>query len=126
MALVGGGRFLQQPLFAGDLADVILALPDAPGAAGRIFNVCGPSVIESRKYYETIGLHLGKTVEIVEVPVAGYAEKHPERTPFLCDRVCDTSKLEKTGVPAPRTAPEDGLAEHVRSLREPGDPLGHR
>ncbi len=59
LRLVAGGRLLQQPLFAADLADVVLDLAGRSSAAGRIFNVRGPDTVESRHYYELIGEALG-------------------------------------------------------------------
>jgi nucleoside-diphosphate-sugar epimerase len=116
LRLVGGGHFLQQPIFAADLVDTILSCADNPSAHGGIFNVAGPDIVESRRYYEIIGEILGKQVEIEEIPVADYRAAHPDRVSFLCHRIYDLSGLERSGLAVPSTRLEAGLRAHVESL----------
>ena len=113
LRLVGGGHFLQQPIFAADLAAAILSCAGSPGAHGEIFPGAGPDLIESREYYRIIAEVLGVELRVEELPVAEYAVQHPDRLPFLCHRVYDLSKLHDCGVRVPDTPIEDGLREHV-------------
>jgi len=108
LKLVGGGRFLQHPIYAPDLAEVILSAAGQP-AAGGTFNVAGPDVLESRVYYQLLGRLLGREVLIEEVPVAGFLEEHPEKAPFCCDRSYGLSALKGSGLHLPATSLENGL-----------------
>ena len=54
LKLVGGGHFLQQPVLADDLADLILSCAGRASTFGRIYHAAGPDVIESRGYYRVI------------------------------------------------------------------------
>lgn len=116
LELVGGGWFLQQPVFAPDLAATILACAAVPAARGETFMVPGPDVLESRRYYETLGELLGVPVAIAEVPVDVHRATHPEHDPFLCHRVYDRTKLARHGLPAPATPFRDGLRVHLAAL----------
>src|SRR5205814_6070860 len=51
LALVGGGHFLQQPIFARDLANLIVTATGSARTHGEIFCAAGPEIIESREYY---------------------------------------------------------------------------
>lgn len=108
LKLVGGGRFLQHPIFAPDLAEVILSAADATNADG-IFNVAGPDVVESRAYYQLLGRLYGKDVSIEEVPVAGFLKEFPEKAPFCCDRSYNLSALRASGLHLPATSLDNGL-----------------
>ena len=116
LRLVGGGHFLQQPILARDLARLILAAPECPGAACRIFCAAGPDIVESRRYYEIIARAVGTTIRIEEIPVSSYRTEHPEHASFLCHRIYDLDALGDAGLPVPATPLADGLREHVRSL----------
>ena len=117
LRLVGGGRFLQQPLFAPDLADTILDLAGRSGAAGRIMNVRGPDTVESRRYYEIIGQALGVEVGFEEIPLESFARENPDKASFLSHRVYSIERLAATGARLPATPLAQGLAEHVAALR---------
>jgi nucleoside-diphosphate-sugar epimerase len=116
LSLVGGGAFLQQPLYCGDLVDVILSAVERDSARGVICNVSGPDVIHSHDYYRIIGEILNKEVRIAPVSTAEYLAQHPERDSFLCDRVYDTHTLKSCGLAVPSTKIEEGLRLHVQSL----------
>lgn len=116
LRLVGGGHFLQQPIYAANLAETILSCADNSAAHGGIFNVAGPDIVESRRYYEIIGEILGKRVEIEEIPVADYRAAHPDRASFLCHRIYDLGGLGRSGLAVPSTPLETGLRAHVESL----------
>lgn len=135
--LVGAGHYLQQPVFAPDLARVILELGGAQGArasapedrlapsgavlgfvspVGQVLNVAGPDIVESVDYYRLVADVLGAELRVTEVPVEGYRAEHPERETFLCHRFYDLGRLEATGVRLPDTPLRDGIARHVESL----------
>ncbi|MFA6962715.1 MAG: NAD-dependent epimerase/dehydratase family protein [Opitutaceae bacterium] len=114
--LVGAGHFLQQPVFAPDLARVILATPEAPASSGETYMVPGPEIIESRRYYEVIGALLDRPVRIEEIPVDTYRDTHPDKDPFLCHRIYDSAKLVRHGLPAPATPFIEGMRAHLHSL----------
>lgn len=116
LRLVGGGRFLQQPVLAGDLARVILEAAGNPKTFGQTFNVAGPDIVESREYYQIIAATLGVPLKIEELPVETYHAAHPEAASFLCHRIYDLSKLAAAGVTPPQTSLTDGLRVHVTSM----------
>jgi len=116
LRLVGGGHFLQQPILARDLADMILNLRTNERTFGKVFNAAGPDIIESRRYYAIIAALLGVSLTVEEIPVYEIRMKHPEVDPFLCHRIYDRSRLEESGVWLPSTPLEQGLREHVESL----------
>ncbi|MBV7327503.1 NAD-dependent epimerase/dehydratase family protein [Chloroflexi bacterium TSY] len=96
--LVGGGHFLQQPVFAPDLADLILSLPGNESCHQQIYGTVGPDIIESRTYYQIIATILGTELQIEEVPVGAYLAENPGQASFICHRFYDinlNSGLEK-------------------------------
>ena len=116
LQLVGGGYFLQQPILARDLAELILSMAGLESTQRQIFCAAGPDLIQSRDYYQIIASALGVPLTIAEVPVTTYLTDHPESAPFLCHRIYDLTKLRATGVAVPATPIEQGLQEHVQSL----------
>jgi nucleoside-diphosphate-sugar epimerase len=116
LQLVGGGRFLQQPILARDLADLVLSVSGNEKTYGQVFNAAGPDIIESREYYAIIAGLLGVGVQFEELLVGEYAAAHPNAAPFLCHRFYDLGKLQATGAAVPNTSVEAGLREHVESL----------
>ncbi len=116
ISLVGGGIYLTQPVFVDDLANSMLDCADKPGAYNRIFCIGGPKAVENRRYYEIIGQLLDRDVNIKEIPLTGYLEKHPEYSGHLCHRIYDLSALMEAGVRLPDTPLETGLKIHLKSL----------
>lgn len=116
LQLVGGGYFLQQPIFARDLADFILALQGNPKAYSQIFNTAGPDVIESSKFYQIIADLLDVELQIEELAVDAFLAENPRTSSFFCHRLNDMSKAAALGIPLPSTSIEDGLREHVASM----------
>lgn len=114
--LVGGGHFLQQPIFVDDLAATILSVAGNSNATGRAFNVAGPDVIESWQYYQIVADVLGVDLRVEEISVQAYLAEHPERAPFMCHRFYDTSSLKDAGLRVPSTSIERGLHLHVEGL----------
>ena len=121
LRLVGGGHFLQQPIFADDLARLILSTMGNPQTAGRIYPAAGPDIIESRRFYGIIADLIGTDLHVEELGVCDYLREHPEQAPFLCHRVYDLSALAAAGLTVPTTPIADGLGEHVRSLLQAED-----
>ena len=116
LQLVGGGHFLQQPVFARDLAELMLSMWNNPATFGQIFCVRGPDTVECREYYRIIADALGVEMRVIEVSVDEHYAAHPELAAFLCHRLYDLSKLAATGAKLPATSLEQGLREHVASL----------
>lgn len=117
LSLVGGGHFLQQPLYAADLAALILSAAGQAQSFGRIFCVAGPEIIESRTYYQIIADCVGVLLRIQEIPVDATLVSHPQMAPFLCHRIYDLSRLRHCGLRVPETPVAHGLRVHVESLR---------
>lgn len=120
LELVGGGRFLQQPVRAEDLAETILSAAGNRSAFNRIFNVAGPDIIESRHYYQIIADVLGVELKVKEIPVDAYLAEHPEKAPFMCHRIYDRCALNAAGLRVPSTPIEEGLRLHVEGLLQAG------
>jgi nucleoside-diphosphate-sugar epimerase len=116
LTLVGGGHFLQQPIYGADLARTILSCTGNDNAHGQIYVTAGPDIIESRTFYQLIGEILGVTVQINELPVQQFLAEHPDRHSFCCHRIYDMSKLRDHGLYVPSTPLAQGLHAHVESL----------
>lgn len=114
--LVGMGIYLIQPIYVDDLARVLVECVDKEKTYGQIFCIGGPEAVENRLYYECIGDALGVPVQIEEVPLQGYLEKHPEYSGHLCHRIYDMTKLKEAGVALPSTSLQEGIRMHLRSL----------
>jgi nucleoside-diphosphate-sugar epimerase len=111
-----GSAYLQQPIFAPDLAKLLLSVHGNKNAVGQIFNAAGPEFVESHEYYRHIGEALGIEVKWEDVHAPPYLAEHPEKAPFLCHRIYDLSRMKAAGLAAPSTALKDGIAVHVRSF----------
>jgi nucleoside-diphosphate-sugar epimerase len=116
LRLIGGGRFLQHPVFAPDLAATLLDLPGKEKSVGQIYNIANPDIVESRRYYEIIGEILGESVFIEEVPTERFLSENPDKAPFCCDRVYDLGRLKASGLKIPATTLQEGLRQQVVSL----------
>ena len=123
MRLVGNGKFLLQPVYAGDLAEAMLAAAELDSARNRTFCIGGPDVITNRQYYELLGEILECPVCFENIPLNGYLDSHPEYSGHLCDRVYDLRRLEEAGLPLPKTGLREGLTRQVRWLEaHPAEP----
>ena len=116
LRLVGGGHFLQQPILARDLADLLLGFAGRADLHGRLFQAAGPDIVESVTYYRIIADILGVELGVDEVPVRSFLADNPQAAPFLCHRIYDLHALRDAGLPVPATSLSAGLAEHVASL----------
>jgi nucleoside-diphosphate-sugar epimerase len=113
---VVGASYLQQPIFAPDLARLMLSVVGNPAAVNRVFNAAGPEMVESHMYYRLVARALGLPIEIRQIDPVGYLAQHPDKAPFLCHRIYDLTRLHGSGLKTPDTPLAVGLAEHVRSL----------
>lgn len=116
LQLVGGGHFLQQPIFVKDLAELMHSAIGNEAAYGGTFCTAGPDIIESKYYYEVIADILGVELRIEEIPVRQALAEHPEMLPFFCHRIYDLSEITAAGLKTPSTPIEEGLRIHTQSL----------
>lgn len=116
LRLAGGGYFLQQPILARDLAELILSLDGNPATYRQVFCAAGPEIVESRAYYQIIADILGVALRIEELPVETFLAAHPDALPFLCHRFYDLSKLAASGALLPHTPLVTGLHEQIAAI----------
>ena len=116
LRLAAEGRYLQQPVYVDDLADVALGVMGSPEAVGAICNVAGPEIIESRRYYEMVAELMGCVANIESVSTDAVLAENPAARPFLCHRIYDLERLAQTGAPVPATPMIDGLARTLGGL----------
>jgi nucleoside-diphosphate-sugar epimerase len=119
LTLIGGGHFLQQPVYAPDLATMILSAAGNDRAKGEVFHAAGPDVVESKAYYEIIARHLQVDAQFVEAPIDAFLARQPDRASFCSHRVYTMEKARSAGLTIPATPLVDGLAAHVKSLHSP-------
>lgn len=115
LRLVGGGHFLQMPVFSEDLARMILDCAAKPSSYGQIFNAPGPDIIPSWRYYEIIAEHLGVILQVEEVMIADLLKREPERLQFCSHRVYSTDAAKHAELYIPDTPVEVGLKLHVEA-----------
>lgn len=117
LKMVGGGHFLQQPILAGDLAELVLSCASNDEAVHKIYQAAGPDIVESRAYYQIIADVLGVDCRFEETPVDAYLRANPDKAPFLCHRIYDLSRMAADGLARPATPLVDGLRQHVDALQ---------
>lgn len=118
LALVGGGHFLQQPIFAPDLAELILSVYGNTQANRTIFQAAGPDIVESRAYYQIVADILGVPLNVEEVSVMETLAETPTLSDFFCHRIYDLTKLKECGLAIPSTPLAEGLEQHVAAKLE--------
>jgi len=116
LTLVGGGHFLQQPIYAADLARIILSCAGNPHCHGQIYVTAGPEIVESKEFYQIIGEILGLPVTVDELPVQQFLAENPDRASFCCHRIYSMDKLREHGLYVPDTPLRAGLRAHVESM----------
>ncbi len=114
--LVGGGHFLQHPVFVRDLAESILSLHGNPKTIGEFFNIGGPEIIEAADYFRIVAKVLGVELKIEELSVSAHLAAHPEDAPSCANRIYSMAKLQAVGGKLPATLMEPGLREQVESM----------
>jgi nucleoside-diphosphate-sugar epimerase len=118
LQLVGGGHFLQQPIFVHDLAAMAFSCLGNPRASGEIYFAPGPDILASWRYYRIIADVLGVALNVTEAPISAYLAAHPQRAGFCCHRVYDDAKARAHGLAMPATPIAEGLARHVHALQQ--------
>jgi nucleoside-diphosphate-sugar epimerase len=113
LTLVGGGFFLQQPVFAEDLWTMAVSCFNNEHTNGQIYFAPGPDIVESREFYRIIANILGVDLTIDEVSITDYLREHPEHASFCAHRVYDTGKAKRHALKLPGTPPRLGLSRHV-------------
>tara|TARA_Y100000589_G_scaffold149658_1_gene142836 strand:- start:4298 stop:5233 length:936 start_codon:yes stop_codon:yes gene_type:complete len=122
LTLVEGGRLLQHPIYAPDLAMTILSAMTDQKSVGKILNIAGPDHFESHVYYSTLGKLLDRDVTIESISAADFLADHPDKAPFCCDRIYDLTALEQTDLSIPKTSLEEGLKQMLVSISKPFNP----
>lgn len=121
LRLVGGGHFLQQPVFAPDLAAMILSCADKTAAISQIYMAPGPDIVESIEYYRIVARLLGVELNAEECSIAEFLAEQPVAQAFCCHRVYSSEKAAAHGLAVPATPLAEALRIHVESmLRESG------
>jgi uncharacterized protein YbjT (DUF2867 family) len=67
---VPGGRRLQQPVHAADVADAVLAAAERPAAAGRGYDVAGPEPLTFTELLQTAAHAVASRTRFVPVPLS--------------------------------------------------------
>ena len=116
--LAGGGYFLQQPIFAEDLANLILSVVGNEKSYNKIFQSAGPEIIESRTYYKIIADILEVDLTVNEVPVQDVLTANPDLAFFLTHRIYDLQSLKQADLRVPSTSMRDGLYKHTIAILE--------
>jgi len=65
----GGGRTKIQPVYVDDVAKAALAVGETNDAAGRVFNIGGPNLIEQATFLRIAGNIMNNNVRIARVPL---------------------------------------------------------
>jgi nucleoside-diphosphate-sugar epimerase len=115
LRLLGGGHFLQHPIYVDDLCALAFACARTPRTRGQLYFAAGPDVIESRRFYQLIAECLRLPITIEEAPITPYLREHPDHLPFCCHRLYRLDKLIGHGLPVPATDVRTGLTRHLAS-----------
>jgi uncharacterized protein YbjT (DUF2867 family) len=68
LPLIGGGEQKFQPVYVGDVADAIVQALTDSSAAGRTYELCGPTVYSFKELMELVMSETGRHVGLVPVP----------------------------------------------------------
>jgi uncharacterized protein YbjT (DUF2867 family) len=104
--VIGSGERRLQPIWIDDVAGMVAAATDLPGAAGRTFELVGPDPVTWNQLYERIARAIGKRRRRVHVPVsvarmgAAAAELLPS-PPLTRDQLTMLEAGDNIGDPAP-------------------------
>lgn len=118
--LVGGGQYLIQPLYAGDLAAAVVGCIPNPKAFNEVFCIAGPEAMPNRKYFETLSELTQLSVVFEDVDENEYAASHNDGYLYFCHRAYDLSKLKNAGIPVPKVTLREGLREQIDWLIQQG------
>jgi uncharacterized protein YbjT (DUF2867 family) len=67
LPLIGGGRTRFQPVYVGDVADAVVAALERPEAAGRLYELGGPSVYTFRELMELLLAEIHRKCRLVSI-----------------------------------------------------------
>jgi uncharacterized protein YbjT (DUF2867 family) len=70
LPIPGGGRHLQQPVHAADVADAVLAAAERPAAAGHSYDVAGPEPLTFAELLRTSARAVASRTRFVPVPLS--------------------------------------------------------
>ena len=118
LKLVENGRMLQQPIDCDDLAKTMISCIGNEKANGKAFNMAGPDIVESRKYYEIIADVLGVELKTESVDYDKHLQERPGQRPFLFHRIYKLDDLANAGVYVPATPLAEGLKKHTLAMRK--------
>lgn len=118
ISLVGGGKYLLQPLYAGDLAKAMIACINNPKSYHEIFCIAGPDIITNRAYFETLGRILNVPVHFEDISEDVFQKESDVAYLYLCNRTYNLSKLCNAGLPVPEIGLEAGLQDQITWLKE--------
>jgi nucleoside-diphosphate-sugar epimerase len=118
LQLVDNGRLLQQPIDCDDLAKTMISSIGNEKAYGKVFNMAGPDIVESRKYYEIIAEALGVELKTENIDYDEVVKANPGQRPFLYHRIYTLDDLANAGVYVPATTLAEGLKKHTLAMRK--------
>ena len=118
LELVDNGRLLQQPIDCEDLAKTMISAIGNSKASGKAFNMAGPDIVESRKYYEMIADVLNVTLKTKDIDYDEYVRNNPRSRPFLYHRIYLLDDLRNAGLHVPDIPLAEGLKRHTLQLRQ--------
>jgi len=116
MKLIGGGHFLQQPVFVRDVAAMAYSVAGNGKTAGQIYFAAGPEVMASWHFYATVAKLIGVGVTFEETSISEYLKANPNNAGFCCHRAYDMGKARAHGLKVPSTPLETGLREQIAWL----------
>jgi nucleoside-diphosphate-sugar epimerase len=93
--LLDDGALLLEPVVHDDVGRACVAALGKPQTFGEAYNVAGPDVVTTRRYYELIASALGAGLHTHSLPASVYVAAMPEKAPFAYHRTYDVSKLER-------------------------------
>jgi nucleoside-diphosphate-sugar epimerase len=119
LALVGGGRFIQQPIFSTDLWRMARSCLHNDRTDRQIYFAPGADTAECRDYYRFIADALNVSTPLIEeISVTEHLREHPESAGACCHRVYSTRKARDDGLLLASTGLREGIRMHVESLAQ--------
>lgn len=115
LRLVGGWRFLLQPVYVDDLVLAMLDCLDNPKTLHEIFCIGGPETVPNAQYYVYMGQIVGNPAVIEDIDPDTYPDK-AKYPGFLCQRAYDQTKLIRAGIRVPDMPLKEGLRRQIEWL----------
>ena len=118
LILLGGGFFLQQPVFAEDLWRMAMSCLGTTVPTAKSISHPGRNIVDrARVLSHRCRPDRPAGVTIGEIAVKDYLQEHPEQKSFCAHRVYATVKAKNHQLQVPATSLTEGLNRHVESLR---------